>query len=784
MFRRARWLLLLAIVAILTGVGLTFISQSQILRRTAPKKSAPLAPNLSATAEHWEYTKTEGDRIAFKVRARNYSQVKEPSTFLLEDLELEIYSKDGKTTDLVKTDKATFDTDQGSLYADGDVQITMGLPQGNQIGGRIVAIRSSKMHFDNRTTRVSSDQQTTFQTDRGDGESVGADYDPNTRELHLHKNVKLDWRGNVSGESHPERVMHIESDDVIYKERSSQILLSPWARLTRGQMTIEGNDAIIFLAKGEIERVEAHNANGKDRQPDKELEYGAAHLKMQFGEKSEVTHIEGIEKARLVSKSATARTTVTGGRIDLDFDPEAKESSLQKAITSGNGRVETVPADLTGPSPPPNRVLTSDVIEMTMRTGGKEIDKVITHSAGQIEFLPNRAGDKKRKLTGEKFVVSYGADNKIQSFRASNVTTLTETPAKEVPAAKDKPADPADAKPKVLLTRTTSKEFLADFDPKTGQMSRMEQWPDFEYEEGARRAKAQKAVLDNDKDLITLDTAARMADDTGSTSADRIVLEQSTGDFAAIGNVSSIRLPDRKKDAGSDNGMLSPSEPMQARARRMFAGDHNRKIRYEGDAVLWQGANRLQGQRVVIDRSASTLDASGGVVSQFADQRSDDDSGPPAGKARAAAPAKPKPVVFTTIHAGEMTYSDQAKLAHYKNNVTLERPGLEVKSKDLRAWFREEKDEKGSESKLDHLFADGAVDILDRMPDRTRRGTGDHAEYYLDDEKMILSGGSPALNDSKRGVSRGNVLTWFSRQDRLIVDNTGSGPAVSRILRK
>jgi lipopolysaccharide export system protein LptA len=114
----------------------------------------------------------------------------------------------------------------------------------------------------------------------------------------------------------------------------------------------------------------------------------------------------------------------------------------------------------------------------------------------------------------------------------------------------------------------------------------------------------------------------------------------------------------------------------------------------------------------------------------------------------------------------------------------MERPNLVVRSRELRAYFREEKSSQGSETKLDRMLAEGKVDILQRTPERTVHGEAERGDYYLDDEKMVLSGGNPVLADSKKGTARGAVLTWMARQDRLIVDNTGSGPAVSRTQRK
>ena len=126
---------------------------------------------------------------------------------------------------------------------------------------------------------------------------------------------------------------------------------------------------------------------------------------------------------------------------------------------------------------------------------------------------------------------------------------------------------------------------------------KLEQAADFRYEEGERQAKAERAFLDQPNNLITLTGRARIWDSTGSSDADKIVINQISGDFSADGHVSSTRMPDKSKDDSSGGGMLDENEPLHARAKKILSTDNNLHIRYEGNAVLWQGANRLEADR-------------------------------------------------------------------------------------------------------------------------------------------------------------------------------------------
>jgi lipopolysaccharide export system protein LptA len=747
MFRRARWLLLLAILAIAAFVTQIFLTQRQAIRRARPRSQPPLPANTLATSSKWEYEIKSGDRPKAKIRAERFSQIKEPSVFLLEGMEMLIYGRDGDDYDIVKSARATFDIANASLYSEGEVEITKNLPERNKVAGRLLKIRGSAMSFDARNSSASTEAPATFEFDNGSGSSVGAQYDSATRELQMRSQVKVDWRPAGGGPP-----MHLETSFLSYRELNSDILLSPPSRLTRGGFVMEAADSVVFLNHGQLERVEAQQASGSDTLPQRRLDYSAGMLTIHFTPKAEVREIEAVSGARLVSTSPAASTTVTGDRLNLYFKQTADGAQLERALSTGKSRVESASMARAGGAPPPARVLSSEVIELFMRDGGKEIERAETHAPAQVDFLPQRAGDKRRHMDASRLYVDYGAGNQVREVRAVDVTTRTESTGRA-------------GKP--VVSTTSSKGLVARFDQRTGQMSQLDQWDNFRYEEGERRATAARASLDSARDSITLQNSARIWDETGFTAADEIVLDQNSGDMTARGNVNSTRQPDKKQ---ASEGLLSASEPVQARAERMTTTDRNRRIRYEGKALLWQSASRLQADSILIDKAGSQLEAVGNVVSTLADK-----SEPKPGK-----PATPP--VFSVVRAASLIYDDAARTAWYSGGVTLDRKTLRITSKQLKAWFASvPKPGGGEDMQLDYMYADGAVTVDEKRAGRTRNGSAEHGEYYLKEERMVLSGGSPVVTDSKSGTSRGAVITWLAGEDRLVVDNTGAGPAVSRV---
>ncbi len=471
---------------------------------------------------------------------------------------------------------------------------------------------------------------------------------------------------------------------------------------------MEAGDTVVLLADGNLRRVEAVQANGSDRIPGRDLTFGAPRLNIDFAAGGVIQRLEGSDAATLVSRTPAAETRVAADRIDLDFAIAGRESLLQKAMATGKSRVESRALPRPGQPPQSPRILTSEVVEMRMRAGGKEIEHVETHTPGQVEFPPAKAGDKRRLVEGERLYIDYAANNSIESFRSIQARTRAEG------VGKDK---------KPLITKTSSQDLQAWFDPRTGQMTKLEQWTNFEYEEGARRARAERAQLDQVTGLITLKRAARIWDEGGSTTGDEIVIEQETGDIAATGNVTSTRLPDRRANAKKSETLVSNKEPMQAKAARMTTLDGTRKIRYEGGAVLWQGASRITGDTVWIDQDAERLEAVGNVVTTLPDRRDNK------GKGGAAT---------TVVKAPRFVYDGKTRLGDYTGGSEMTRPTLYVKSRRLRAWFVEVPQKDGNaETQLDRLFADGAVEFVERGKDRTRVGSSEHAEHYPREERTI-----------------------------------------------
>lgn len=743
--KRFRWLLLAAIAAILAAVAGSYLSRTAQQASESPPPPPELPPNITATSDTWVHTEYDGERPVVEIRAKKMRQLREPATFELEGVELRIFQPGGY--DRVRCGRAEFDIEKSLLYSEGPVEMTLDVPEAGTVDeSSLVRIESSHVKFDTKTGRVTTGEPARFRFPRGEGRSTGATYDPRWKDLRMHHDVELRWYGND-----PEHEILVEAGSLVYKEDQDKVYLSPWSRFRKGALELDAANSVVALKDGSLDRIDAWRASGRHGTAGRKTEFGAAHLVMIWGPDMAIQKIVGEGSARLISRTGGSGLTASGERLFLDFRTGKADSVLEHALLMGSGRLRMLPAGKSSQPGSSERVLTSEVIHAYLRADGSGFEKIETGAPGTVEFIPIGAEGVRRKVEGDRIWMLFAPGNRLELFRAQPAATWTAPPP-----GSERPA-----------RRTWSDDFIARFDTDSGELIRIDQTGNFRLEQGDQHARADKGVFEPTRDIFLLLGTARIADARGSTSADRILWDQRQDAVTAEGNVASTRLPDNKASQG---GLLTPGEPVHARAAKMLARNAGAVVVYEGNAVLWQGADRIQADRIVIDREKRTLSAAGNVITRLRMQEAE---------GQGSAPPR-----FTVVQAKEFFYAAEHRMAQYRGQVRLTQPGLEVISDGLQAFFAAQngaKEQRDGGRKLERLIAEGNVRVIMKEPGRVRTGVGERAEYYLAEEKLVLRGGRPKLIDSERGTAQGDQLTYYARNDRLLVDGDEVRPAVSRL---
>jgi len=738
------------------------------MREQAPPKPAALPSDLQSLNRDFEwFQKGPHDPCArVVVDAREAKAVRDSQHLNLADVKLKLFNKTCTSFDLVQSDAAILFQNDNRMYAEGAVKIMLNMPAKGQPEHTPVSVESSGVTFDTDTGRAETDKPTHFTFEHGDGQAVGAIYDPTDRHLELKTAVVVNWRP-IGPNAKP---MRIEAGNLVYREATADVFLTPWGRMERGGTAMDGENVAIHLQVTDdgktvhhtVRQIRTEHAHGTedDTIHRRKLHYSADHVVVDYGATGQVQAVGAQGNARLVSTAETAETTVTGDRVEMAFTVQEKESTLARVVAEGRAEVTAKPLPVPGRELGETHVLRSNSLEMKMRPGGREIERLSTHAAGTLEFQPNLPTQHHRLLDGSLMTIFYAPGNRLEQFNVNDAKTRTDPTAEE-------------GKHNRGVMTTASKGLVAHFDPATGKMTSTDQFGAFTYNEGERKAGAAKATLDND--LIVLETGARMSDSSGSTRGDRIRYDQHSGDFTAEGNVNSSRMPER--DSSKNSQMLNGDEPLNAQARKMDSRDQNHVFHYEGNVTMWQGANRIAADTVDVDRRKHNLKADGHVVTTFWDEPKNDAGAKNASQTAGAKKTAAKPAVSTVVRAPHLSYTDDDRLAVYSGGVSLDRQSMHVTCANLHATLADSH----ADSRLEKAFADGDVAIRWTNPTRTRVATSQHAEYYTGQEKVVLTGGRPKFVDSCKGSTEGRNLTYFANDGSLLVNGQSGQPAQSRI---
>src|SRR2546421_3860789 len=150
--RGTRWLLLVAIAAILGGIWYKYRLQRDILLRDKPAAPEALAAELNGKSQGWRTVEKDHatGRIRYAIAAESMQQARD-SRVELKNVEMKLYAKDGKTYNLVKSAAASYDPNARSLFSEGETEITIGIPVEGKPEKQLTVIKTSGVSFDSTT---------------------------------------------------------------------------------------------------------------------------------------------------------------------------------------------------------------------------------------------------------------------------------------------------------------------------------------------------------------------------------------------------------------------------------------------------------------------------------------------------------------------------------------------------------------------------------------------------------------------------------------------------------
>jgi lipopolysaccharide export system protein LptA len=773
--RYARWSAILAflIAGATGGIYLRRVWISHVEKQHAPP---PPPKDVERQSSGLTFSKGEGTKKTFTVHASKSTDFKGEDASLLEEVTVTVFGNTGERNDIIRSNSCRYSKTDGAIQCSGTV--TMDLQSAtdfekaekNPTGiPNVVRVETSGVTFEPSKNEAQTVAPVKFAFPNGHGTGVGAVYSSEVGHLRLIRDVHL--------KLHPSA----EVPGVARKANPTTAPPDTEVDVTGASMDMDRNTHMVLLHGPTISTTATQQLTAGELTLYLDEEFHAQTLVATPGAIS--------EEPKLVGHGAKGQSALTANKLTATFAVEGwvrsakAEGDVHGTSETGSLQAETAEAEMwpkvnqikqinvrgnvnaisREPKTGMQRHLTTNALQMDYSGGAANQASKIKHAEtlerGALEW--NDTATSRSKVAGDKLTVDFGEQGKAQQlFAKGAVQTERQLPGRPLQTA-------------------TAADGVAQLDP-AGAWTQITLHKNVHLKEGDRSADSQQAVFTKADQTAVLTGQAYARDASSETRATKIIFHQDSGDIDAEGNVRSTDFSSK-----SSAVQLSPA-PANISSEHMQGNSKTGRALYTGHARLWQGASVLQSDSIELLRETRVLNAVGNVRAVFlqAPQANPNGTASPA-PVIAKAPTSTaststlgQPTLWH-ISSATLTYWDNDNKAHLEKNVFVQSPEEKIHSNALDLFFTRQQvpGQAGpGPSEISRAVALGNV-VVDQGD---RRGTADRGVYTADDQKFVLSGGTPTLYDTTEGTTTGRELTFNMADDTIIVDS-GSG---SRTLTK
>jgi len=759
-------------------LAITTVSYYVARMKVVPKlhvKPQDLGLDIQQTSSGFTLSKSEGGRTIFTIRASNAVQFKKGGKADLKNVHIVVYGKSHDRYDQIYGKEFTYDPASGEVQGLGEVHIDLqGYAEGplkpdqappDELKNPIHIVTSS-LSFNQKTGQAHTDEAVSFRTLQASGTATGAYYDSNTNELHLKSDVHLVTTGNNAADI-------VGSSATIQKEPREAVLFNAAIYQTDRTLTAD-KLTMVFEADNTVQHALAEgNVNIEVRGPTI-VDISGPRGDLNMGPQNAV-------KQAIVSGGAKYNTrgdNLSHGSADtfiLDFEADNQPKYLHM-VKNARMRQEPQPGKSGSPGQPME--IAADQLDFVIENGN-DLRTADTVGKAQITIFPAPANPKAAKTaskpasdlnsatsttvaTAGKFHALFASGNRLQTLHGSPDARIVSL----------SPGQPD----KVSTSQNLDVSFAAD-----GGVEKLVQTGDFQYHEpsanpdtGGRAMFAGTATYTPANETLVLSGSPRAIDGGMTTTADVLRLNRQTGEAFADNNVKTTYSDLKPQPSGA---LLATSDPVHVTAQHMVSRQQPGVAHYTGNVRLWQAANVVRAPVIDFDQQNRSLiahaDTAKSVSSLFVQQGQD---------------GKLTPVEVT---ADKLTYVDVDRRARYSGNVFVKSPTGTVSAQQIDIYLKPTDDSASTlgaakakvdmpgidgPSRLDHMVATGNVVVTEP----NRRGVGERLVYTADDGKYYLTGKTASIFDAEHGQIWGDSLTFYSRDDRVLVESKASVPTVTR----
>jgi lipopolysaccharide export system protein LptA len=744
--RLRRWLVLAAGLLCLIVAG-AYIHRRRQVRDVFKQIPAKMNFDIQQTAEGFKVSKSDQGRTLFTVEASKAVQFKAGGRAELRHVTITLYGRDASRYDQIYGDDFAYDPQTGDVTAKGEVRIDLeanpegilkpdqSKPEGMK---NPIHLITRDLVFNQKTGNAFTPAKVELRMTQATGSATGVHYTARDNVLTLDSRVDLALTGSRKATLQAAR-------GVISKEPRQVVLEEP--RLAQGPQRMQARRATLYLREDNtVDHVVASDDVQAQVAGDSPVNAHATRAEFALNEAQ-----DGISRAVFqgdvqVEAGRERPSRINAGRIQLDF---SSRNEISKIRADENVKLMDT-TEQQSASAPTQGSASHQQVEVAAPAmnfyvaNGKRLDRAETSSASSITILPSSPKDTTTVITAGNLKAKFDTQGRISSLHG-------------VPDAKVVSTSPGQP------DRTSSSQEIDATFRQAGGIDAVVQQGNFTYSDGERQAGADRARFTPSDQMLVLSGSPRITDKGLATTADTLRMNRATGDALAEGNVKTTYSDLRELPNGA---LLAGASPIHVTARTMTAHRNSATATYTGDVRLWQDANVVEAANIDFDRDRRSVVARG--------------NGRPVSTAlvQLEKNGKVTPIMITSTR---LTYADVERRAQFEGGVTTRGADVTVTADHVDAYLARRSQNAPDQTlkgqgQLDRLVAQGNVVVQEPG----RKATGDQLTYTVADDKFVLSGGTPSIFDAERGKIRGDSLTFFRRDDRVLVEGKDSSPTVTQ----
>ena len=741
--RLRRWFAGAAIAAIAVVAGMYFYARHRVQNalQEVPEK---IGLEIQQSATGFTISKSEQGRTLFKLHAGKAVQFKTGGHAELHDVEITLYGRDSERFDQVYGADFEYDQQTGNVTAKGEVQIDLeanpqGLLNPDQAAPRElknpIRMKTSGLVFNQKTGNAYTTEKVEFSLPQGRGSALGAKYLAKNSTFILDSQVNLSFTTPAATTAEATRATITKDPRLIVLEG---------ARIQNRNRRCSAGLATLFL----------RNDSTLDRITAKE------NVLVENGGTGEQVQAEQLD-LEMTERGGELKNAVFTGNVRMEASrPHPVQGSAGRVVLTFAGRelLRDVHAEERvrlveqgSPSPSGGRQvmeLSAPAVDFVVAQGRRLVG---AESDGSPHFIMRQSAQdasSQTTITADRFLARFDHDGQITSIHGGANARITNTN----PGQADRVS--------------TSQTLDVVFHPRDAgnSLESVTQEGAVVYTDGQRRAWGDRATYTPSDQVLVLGGNPRVVDKGMVTTARLMRLNRLSGDATAEGDVKSTY---NDLNSQPDGAILASSTPIHVTAHSMSLHAASAIATYTGDVRLWQDANGVQAPALDFDRMQRSIRAHGTPVSRISTLLLQKDRS-----------GKPTTV---TVESNQLTYTDSQRKIHFEGDVTARNGDLTIASREMDAFLAPRGRDTPAQptagpGQLEKIVASGQVLIT--QPGR--RASGEQLVYTATDDKFALSGGSPSIFDAERGKITGVSLTFFRRDDRVLVEGSNSAPTVTQ----